>query len=259
MLALAVSVAMLTALSLAEHVWPASRAPTFRALNLGIWALLIAAQTLLQPVVAIGTVWAINRLGGGCLDLSALPFPLGLAAFFLAMDLGEYLFHRAQHAVPALWELHALHHSDSNMTATTAARHYWADPLLKSVTVWLAVGLAMKATPAILTAYAALGAYNFFTHANLPLNFGRWSWAINAPAYHRVHHSREPADYDTNFAGVLPIFDVIFGTYRQPRHSPETGLEHWPANLLQAALWPAWPKPAEPTTIRSAGKPPSAA
>lgn len=232
------SLAVLAALTLLELRWPVDRTPATRGLNLGVWALSVALGILFHPLAAAATVFATNALGGGLVDLATWPLWAGALVFTLAMDLGEYLFHRAQHALPWLWRLHSLHHSDPNMNASTAQRHYWADPLIKAATIWLAVGLIFKATPAILAIYGALGVYNYFSHANLAVNFGRWSWALNSPAYHRIHHSSLPADYDTNFAALLPIFDVIAGSYRRPRHVPATGLPQAPRTAGDVVLWP---------------------
>jgi len=80
-----------------------------------------------------------------------------------------------------------------------------------------------------------MGLWNYLSHSRVPLNFGRWSWLLNSPAYHRRHHSSLPEHYDSNFAAILPIFDVIAGSYNQPERSmPPTGLEWKPRNLLDA-------------------------
>ncbi len=232
------SIAVVGLLTAAEWRWPADHAPAQRGLNALAWVVGVLVSVGLQPAVGGVAVLAVNRLGGGLVDLSSWPWLVGFAAFVLAMDLGEYLFHRAQHAIPWLWRMHSLHHSDPNMNATTAVRHFWADPLIKGLTIWLAVGLLFKASPSIVLGYALLSFYNFFTHANLPVSFGRLSWAWNGPAYHRVHHSSDPAHYDTNFAALLPIWDVLSGRYRKPERGVKTGTERQPSSVIDVLLWP---------------------
>lgn len=230
------AVMLLTAIELR---WPASTEPSTRLVNAKVWALYAAVTYALVPVVGSLATRGVNWLGGGVFDLASWPIVLGVLAFAFAMDFGEFLFHRAQHAIPFLWRMHSLHHSDPNMNATTAARHFWADPLIKAVTIWPAVGLLFKPTPLILVIYASLSLYHYFAHANLRVNFGRLSWVLNAPAYHRLHHSADPQDYGTNFAGLFPIFDLIFGSYRQPTRFVQTGLAERPRGLLDAIVWPA--------------------
>ncbi len=154
------------------------------------------------------------------------------------MDFGEFAFHRAQHAIPWLWKMHALHHSDPCMSATTAQRHWWGDQLLKAVTIWPAVALLLGPSVEITAAWGAVSVYHIFVHANLKVNYGRFSVVLNNPAYHRIHHARSPEHYDTNFAALFPVYDLIFGSYRRPRTFEETGLERTAENVAEAVLWP---------------------
>jgi sterol desaturase/sphingolipid hydroxylase (fatty acid hydroxylase superfamily) len=186
----------------------------------------------------------VNRAGGGLIALPSNGWGLlvGVAAYFVAMDFGEFAFHRAQHRLPWLWAWHSLHHSDPTYDATTTVRHFWLDPFLKAVTVWLAVGLVFRAPAPITLIYGVITLYNFVIHSNTRLDLGRWSWLLNAPGYHRLHHSASPEHFNVNFAALLPIFDVLGGTYRpaRPGERPATGLDtgDLPREALEVALWP---------------------
>lgn len=171
-------------------------------------------------------------------DLRDLPWVVQFATFFLLVDLGEYLFHRAQHSIPALWALHSLHHSDPDMNATTTDRHHWADHFIKFVTIYPAVGVLITPVASVAFIYMLIGLWNYVAHAALPWNFGRWSWLINSPAYHRRHHSALPEHYNSNFAALLPIWDVLSGTYRRPDSWPATGIERKPSGFIDLAIWP---------------------
>jgi sterol desaturase/sphingolipid hydroxylase (fatty acid hydroxylase superfamily) len=214
------------------------------AFNLIYSAVSSTIQALLRPAMATVIGLAAAAGGGGLIALPDGEWQLApaLAAYILAMDFGEYLFHRAQHRIPALWAMHSLHHSDPDMNVSTTARHFWAEHALKSLTVYLAVGLIFKANPTILGAYGLIGFYNYFAHMNVRVGFGRFSMLLNAPLYHRIHHSMRPADENLNFAALFPIFDVICGSYRapEPHEMPVTGLasRETPANLLEAVFWP---------------------
>jgi sterol desaturase/sphingolipid hydroxylase (fatty acid hydroxylase superfamily) len=156
------------------------------------------------------------------------------------MDLGEYLFHRAQHAIPALWAMHSLHHSDRGMNVLTVQRHFWLESAIKAVTIWPAVALLFRPDGPILLAYYLITLNNLVTHANLRLGYGPLTWLINSPQYHRLHHSADPAHHNANFAAVLPIFDVVSGAYRRPARGefPETGLNVAVEGPLDLLLWP---------------------
>jgi sterol desaturase/sphingolipid hydroxylase (fatty acid hydroxylase superfamily) len=121
-------------------------------------------------------------------------------------------------------------------------RHFWLETWLKSATIWLAVGMVFQAPPMALLTYGTLALYNFVSHSNLPLNFGRASWLWNSPAYHRLHHSAWPCHGNCNYAALLPIFDRLSGAYLRPAAGiyPDTGLgdETSPPSVVQAAVWP---------------------
>lgn len=228
-----------------ERLWPAqSVRPTRDGVNLVVWIVWMIGQVTLMPGVGAVATLAVNAVGGGLIVLPSrgLGLVVGAAVYLVAMDFGEFAFHRAQHAIPALWALHSLHHSDRAFDSTTTVRHFWADPLIKGVTIWLAVGLLFKATPAITFIYMVASYWNYAVHSNTRLNFGRWAWVLNSPGYHRIHHSSERQHFDVNFAGLLPIFDVICGTYRpaRPGERPQTGLDTGdePKSALDVAVWP---------------------
>jgi len=159
----------------------------------------------------------------------------------VTVDFFEYLFHRAQHAIPALWAMHSLHHSDPAMNVSTASRHFWLEQAIKSVTIYLAVSLIFAASPLVILIYGLVAYYNFFSHMNLRVGFGRFM-LLNSPQNHRIHHSSQPVHRDKNFAGMFPIFDVMGGTQYLPGADeyPATGLDDGdcPISLTEAVAWP---------------------
>jgi sterol desaturase/sphingolipid hydroxylase (fatty acid hydroxylase superfamily) len=234
--------AFAVAVLLFERLRPASATQRGAWLdNIIVFAISIMTALATGPLFAVAETGLINAAGGGLVNLGAMPLWLGAAVYLVAMDLGEYLFHRAQHAFPWLWAMHSLHHSDPGMNVSTAQRHFWLDPAMKSVSIWLAVALLFKASGPILAIYASISLYHMFTHANVRVGFGPLAWLWNAPQYHRLHHSRDPAHFNANYAALLPIFDVISGAYRAPRPGeyPDTGLEGEAVSRpLDLIVWP---------------------
>ena len=222
---------MVAALICAERL---ARAPrTDWQINLAAWAInLIAALTLL-PIVQ-------GWHGAALIDSARLPGWLAVVLFILVFDLAEYVFHRLQNRIPLLWSMHSLHHSDPEMSALTTTRHFWADPLFKTITVWSVAAMVISPTNAAFGAYALLSLWNFVTHSRLRIDLGRWSWLINTPAYHRRHHSSDPAHYDSNFAALFPLWDVLSGDYHRPDGFPNTGLDVRPRSVGQLLAWPLY-------------------
>jgi sterol desaturase/sphingolipid hydroxylase (fatty acid hydroxylase superfamily) len=212
--------------------------------NLRYFAAASLIQFLLAPFMSSITGFVVGAAAGGPISIPAhgWRFIAGASIYVIAMDFGEYLFHRAQHRLPWLWAMHSLHHSDAKMNVSTTLRHFWGDHLIKSVTIFLVVGCIFKIDLEVAAIYNIVSLYNYVTHANIDLGFGRWSVALNSPRYHRIHHSALAEHHDLNFAALFPIFDVLFGSYHRPLRGefPETGLglnDPCPS-LFDAVIWP---------------------
>jgi sterol desaturase/sphingolipid hydroxylase (fatty acid hydroxylase superfamily) len=240
-----VSGAIIATGRIAERARPAATCPTdgvlFNLLYLVPYSLLHAVSV---PAVAGGAVATTNALGGGLVRLpsSGWGVVFGVALYTLAMDFGEYVFHRAQHRFSALWTMHSLHHSDRAVNVSTAQRHFWAEQAIKSATIYLVVGLLFRTNDRIVLIYGVLTFWHYVVHMNLRLGFGPAWFVLNSPQFHRVHHSCRREHHDRNFAGLFPIFDAIFRTAHVPAPAeyPSTGLEDadTPRSLAEAVLWP---------------------
>jgi sterol desaturase/sphingolipid hydroxylase (fatty acid hydroxylase superfamily) len=174
---------------------------------------------------------------------TGLGFAAAVVTLWLVTDLFEYLFHRIQHAVPWMWAMHELHHSEETYNVTLTYRHYWFEFVLKGLFVYPIVGILLKVPPSAAGLVALMFLVNHVVaHMNVPLSLGPlWAW-ISTPQFHRLHHSRDPRHYDKNFCDMLPLWDVLFGTALKPEPGEfcEIGLmpSHKPATLWQALSWP---------------------
>ena len=232
LIAMLPTIVLVAALSAGESLLRPGRADWWR--NLQAWALNAAIGFAVLPVLAS---WHVASL----VDGAALPFWTGAIAYLVLRDFLEFAYHRAQHAIPLLWSMHALHHSDPNMSALTTTRHFWGDQVVKAVTIWPLAALIIAPTPVMVGLFNLVSLWNFVVHARLPIGFGSLSWLLNSPAYHRRHHSSLPEHYNSNFAALLPIFDVLGGTYNRPTGFPPTGLETKPESLSDLLIWPLRP------------------
>lgn len=142
----------------------------------------------------------------------------GIAAF-LVLDLVKYLSHRLSHAVPLLWRLHRVHHADPDFDLTTSLRFH---PLESLLVRGFNLGVILLMAPpaaAVLASELFSCLANFFDHANAALpemwdrKLRRW---IVTPNLHRLHHTDDPAVQGKNLGELLPWWDRLFGTYREP-------------------------------------------
>ncbi len=204
--------------------------------NLGLTLVDYALLMFLAP----GMVLFITNLTGrpvhGLLDQWGLgPWLQFLVCLFILELLGYWL-HRAFHILPWLWRIHAVHHSDTEVDATTAHRHHPFE-LFINTAVTVPVVIALGAEPIVLLAYNALRlAIAATSHGNLsfPVSLEKFLRGIVVtPDFHRMHHSAERRYTDSNYSGILPVFDYLFRTAtrldRDAQRTMTLGLEQFRA------------------------------
>ncbi|MCW5979729.1 MAG: sterol desaturase family protein [Bryobacteraceae bacterium] len=178
-----------------------------------------AALTVLafSALTAAAAVWTANH-DFGLLPQMEAPIWATIGVGMIALDLWTYLWHRANHRIPLLWRFHRMHHSDENMDVTTATRFHFGE---------IAISTAVRLGPVLLLGIPAeaILAYDIvllvvtqFHHANIGLldrMDRRLRYIIVTPNMHRVHHSQERPETDSNYASVLSLWDRVFRTYRE--------------------------------------------
>jgi sterol desaturase/sphingolipid hydroxylase (fatty acid hydroxylase superfamily) len=184
--------------------------------NLGIFAVDIALVRIVFPASALGFAALAEASDFGVLRWLGLGGLLAGIAGFLLLDLAIYLQHRVFHRVPVLWRLHRMHHSDTDLDVTSGFRFHPVEILLSMVikgAVIVALGVPALA---VLVFEIVLNGTSLFNHANvrLPPWLERMlRWMVVTPMMHRVHHSVEREETDSNFGFNLPWWDRLFDTY----------------------------------------------
>jgi sterol desaturase/sphingolipid hydroxylase (fatty acid hydroxylase superfamily) len=202
-------------------------------LGLGIWM----TKRLLQPL-GLHPRRAPDR---------GLLFSIGLIMTYgFAEDFIFYWYHRSQHRFDLLWPIHELHHTDTELNATTSLRSYWLEKPLQTTLIGVPlIFLVRMDARAALLAPIFLRAWLFLAHANLRLSLGFLTPVFCGPQVHRIHHSNLPEHQNRNFAQFFPCIDVLFGTYYAPRRDefPATGLNQRtaPASISEIVLGPFQP------------------
>uniref|UniRef100_A0A914CZG8 Fatty acid hydroxylase domain-containing protein n=1 Tax=Acrobeloides nanus TaxID=290746 RepID=A0A914CZG8_9BILA len=134
---------------------------------------------------------------------------------FLAQDLAYYLAHRAIHEAGVFWAFHQMHHSSEYYNLTTALRQGMFQEF--GTTFFECLESFVIPPPMFLTHKALNTVYQFWIHNELIPKLGPLEYFLNTPSHHRVHHGRNPYCIDKNYAGVLIIWDRIFGTFEAER------------------------------------------
>jgi sterol desaturase/sphingolipid hydroxylase (fatty acid hydroxylase superfamily) len=191
------------------------------ASNLGLVALNTVVLRLLFPLAAVGVAAFCAENGWGLLNHFQVPFWVAVPLAVIAMDFVIWLQHVMVHAVPALWRLHRVHHADLDYDVTTGARFHPLEIILSMLIKFATLVVLGPPVVAVVIFEVLLNATSMFNHGNirLPLAIDRvLRWLVVTPDMHRVHHSIEDDETNSNFGFNLPWWDRLFGTYRdQPR------------------------------------------
>lgn len=133
---------------------------------------------------------------------------------FFADDFSFYWHHRLSHEVRILWAAHVNHHSSVNLNYSTALRQSWTE-LFHKYLFWLWLPIIGFHPIMILTMMSFSLIFQFLQHTRLVKKLGPIEWIFNTPSHHRVHHASNVRYMDRNHAGMLIIWDRLFGTFQE--------------------------------------------
>lgn len=144
--------------------------------------------------------------------LSRQPVWLQAVQIYVLIDFCGYWTHRLFHR-GGWWPFHAVHHSSEELDWLGSVRVHPINEIVNKLAQVSPV-LLLGYNPAVtLTSAPALTLFAIFLHANVNWDFGPLRGVLASPVFHRWHHSREREAWDKNFAGLLPLWDILFGTY----------------------------------------------
>jgi len=220
--------------------------------NIGLTLINQVSASLVTAAVVIAAAWWAESVGLGLLSGSEMGFWPMLALAILVFEFVAYWFHRALHAIPWLWRIHAIHHSDTEVDFTTTFRNHPLELYINApLTVPIVLGMGFPVL--VVTAYQLIKtSISVIAHSNIqftPKLDAMLRKFIITPDYHRLHHCSERKFTDSNFSAAFPLYDYLFGTARNRSFSDhdtmELGLEYFrdPADsrmdrlLLMPFVW----------------------
>lgn len=197
------------------------------ASNLGLVVLNTVLVRLLFPMAAVGIAAFCAANGWGVLNHFQVPFWLAVLLAVMAMDFVIWLQHVMVHAVPALWRLHRVHHADLDYDLTTGSRFHPLEIVLSMLIKFATITVLGPPVVAVVIFEVLLNAAAMFNHGNIRLPAGLdrlLRWVIVTPDMHRVHHSVEIDETNSNFGFNLALWDRLFGTYREQPRAGQVGM-----------------------------------
>jgi sterol desaturase/sphingolipid hydroxylase (fatty acid hydroxylase superfamily) len=186
-------------------------------------------------LLGIGAIQAINSATAIALSLALLaplvflsapyqlfsfsewqvPIWLSFLTSILCLDFFSYLSHRLHHKIPLLWRIHRLHHSDRRVDVFTSLLHHPLEVISGFIGIVVFAVVFDVPLIALVTYSILLGVHAAFTHMNrdLPAKIDRYArWLVVTPSFHRIHHSADLREGNSNFGAVFVYWDYLFRT-----------------------------------------------
>lgn len=190
---------------------------TAASLTMGLGSVVFGALWKVPVVAIYSVVYAATPLHLPDGWLYGLPVAIAVwPALLVAQDFCYYWSHRSHHVIRILWASHVVHHSSRRFNLSTALRQPWTG--FTSFVFYLPL-IALGVHPAVLAFLSSANlVYQFWIHTERIDRLAPWFEAVfNTPSHHRVHHASQGSYLDRNYAGVLIVWDRLFGTFE-----PET-------------------------------------
>ena len=178
--------------------------------NIGL-ALMYQVSDVVFTILVVKTVYTWVYMHGLRLFPEFTWFNIIL--LFILQDFAYYWFHRASHRIRWLWASHVTHHSSTHLNFSTAFRQSATYPISGMWLFWLPLAVIGFTPDAVLLVVGLNLAFQFFVHTQTVNKLGWLELVFNTPSHHRAHHGKNHKYIDHNYAGILIIWDKLFGTF----------------------------------------------
>ena len=191
--------------------------------NIGLVVTSTLLVRIMVPITLVGAAYWTEQNHLGYANHIEMPLWVETITIFILMDLIIYLQHTMFHVLPVMWRFHRVHHSDLDFDISTGLRFHPVEILISMILKMVLI-IAWGVPVIIVVLFEiVLNFMSMFTHSNIQLNerFERLlRWFIVTPDMHRVHHSIQENETNSNFGFFISLWDRLFGTYRA---MPEAG------------------------------------
>lgn len=213
--------------------------------NIGLIVISNVLIRFIIPTAAVGiAVHAEQEQLGFLYHIEKLPELMHFILAFILMDLAIYFQHIMFHALPMFWRFHRVHHSDLDCDITTGVRFHPFEIILSILFKFVVIISIGAPVLAVVIFEVILNAASMFTHSNIKIPAKIESitrWVIVTPDMHRIHHSIDESETNSNFGFFISIWDRLFGTYiktpTKGHEQMEIGLQDFREPKWQNLRW----------------------
>jgi sterol desaturase/sphingolipid hydroxylase (fatty acid hydroxylase superfamily) len=166
-------------------------------------------------IIAVSFSWLVSPEFQAL--IASQPFLLQFLEAVLIVNICGYFAHRLAHTIPFLWKFHEIHHSSEQLDWLASARVHPLDQVFIRAVAIIPLYI-LGFTKEVFGAYLIIALFHgIFIHSNVRFKFKFLRGIFTTPVYHHWHHSNHPEARNKNFAGQLPVLDMLFGTFYHPK------------------------------------------
>ena len=176
------------------------------------------ALRFLFPVLAASFAGICSQYNIGFLNYFNIPIWIALILAFLLLDLGIWLQHLLFHHISFLWRFHKIHHSDEEVDFTTGVRFHPLEIIISMIYKLILLAIIGPPVALVIIFEIVLNASSIFNHGNIKISKSfdiALRKLIVTPNMHRIHHSAEEKETNSNYGFNLSVWDKLFGTYNK--------------------------------------------
>ena len=176
------------------------------------------ALRFLFPVLAVSFAGICSQYNIGFLNYFNIPIWIALILAFLLLDLGIWLQHLLFHHISFLWRFHKIHHSDEEVDFTTGVRFHPLEIIISMIYKLILIAVIGPPVALVIIFEIVLNASSIFNHGNIKISKSfdiALRKLIVTPNMHRIHHSAEEKETNSNYGFNLSVWDKLFGTYNK--------------------------------------------
>jgi alkylglycerol monooxygenase len=179
--------------------------------------------------VAFGALFGlfVGSIYTFCYEIAPFKFPADAwwawVILFFVDDFAYYFFHRVSHESRLFWNFHVVHHSSEYYNLSVAVRQSWFSGILHWI-FYAPIMLLGFAPWMFVVMHGFNLIYQFWIHTRFIDRLGWLEYVLNTPSHHRVHHGVNNPYLDKNYAGVLIIWDRMFGSFISETEEPRYGI-----------------------------------
>ena len=212
--------------------------------NIGLIVTSSVLVRFIIPTAAVGVALHVEQDNLGFLNHFDFSAVTQFILAFILMDLAIYFQHVIFHALPMFWRFHRVHHSDLDCDITTGLRFHPFEILISIIFKFVVIISIGAPVIAVVCFEIILNAASMFTHSNIkiPLSLEKIvRWTIVTPDMHRIHHSVNENETNSNFGFFISVWDRLFGTYidkpKEGQKNMEIGLHEFRQAKWQNLRW----------------------